>query len=352
MAPHLGAHLCRCTGYVKILDAIEAVAKGKTFEPALAAGVGQSGAKYEAAELALGDRGYVDDIRVPGMLHAALHLTAHARADVTAIDTDGGRRGRRRGRRVHGRRHPRRAARRDHLQGLAGDDPGRRAHVLRRRRARHRRRRDPPAGPRRGAARRRRLRRAHAGHRSARRGRARRRARRVGHRRQRAVAQRLRPRRRRRRAGGERPHDPRGLPDPAHRARLPRAGVHARRAVGDRRRQDDARLLGRPGRVGRPRRHLPHARPPDRPRHRRARLQRRRLRRQGGHEQPGPRLARRVAARPAGEVHALARGELPHARQAAPDPPRVLGRLRRRRDADRRSRCAPTATPVPTRPSG
>jgi aldehyde oxidoreductase len=86
MAPHLGAHLCRCTGYVKILDAIEAVAKGKTFEPALGAGVGQSGAKYEAAELALGDRGYVDDIRVPGMLHAALHLTDHARADVTAID--------------------------------------------------------------------------------------------------------------------------------------------------------------------------------------------------------------------------------------------------------------------------
>ncbi len=35
MAPHLGAHLCRCTGYVKILDAIESVAKGKTFEVAL-----------------------------------------------------------------------------------------------------------------------------------------------------------------------------------------------------------------------------------------------------------------------------------------------------------------------------
>ena len=48
MAPHLGAHLCRCTGYVKILDAIEAVAKGKTFQPALGAGVGASGAKYEA----------------------------------------------------------------------------------------------------------------------------------------------------------------------------------------------------------------------------------------------------------------------------------------------------------------
>src|SRR3954466_1375786 len=62
MAPHLGAHLCRCTGYVKILDAIEAVAKGKSFQPALGSGVGAAGAKYEAAELALGDRGYVDDV--------------------------------------------------------------------------------------------------------------------------------------------------------------------------------------------------------------------------------------------------------------------------------------------------
>jgi aldehyde oxidoreductase len=87
MAPHLGAHLCRCTGYVKILDAIESVAKGKTFQPALGAGVGVSGMKYEAGELALGDRDYIDDLRVPGMLHAALHLAEHARADIVAIDT-------------------------------------------------------------------------------------------------------------------------------------------------------------------------------------------------------------------------------------------------------------------------
>jgi aldehyde oxidoreductase len=87
MAPHLGAHLCRCTGYVKILDAIEAVAQGRTFDPQLSAEVGGRGAKYEAAELTLGDRGYIDDLRVPGMLHAALHLTAHGRADIVAIDT-------------------------------------------------------------------------------------------------------------------------------------------------------------------------------------------------------------------------------------------------------------------------
>src|SRR6185295_6523870 len=73
-------------------DAIEAVAKGKSFQPALGAAVGTDGAKYEAAELALGDRGYVDDLRVPGMLHAALRLTDHARAEIHRIDVDAARR--------------------------------------------------------------------------------------------------------------------------------------------------------------------------------------------------------------------------------------------------------------------
>ena len=87
MARHLGANLCRCTGYVKVLDAIEAVAQGTAVDVSLPGGVGTSGAKYEAAELALGDRGYVDDLRVPGMLHGALRLTDHTRADVRRIDT-------------------------------------------------------------------------------------------------------------------------------------------------------------------------------------------------------------------------------------------------------------------------
>ena len=86
MARHLGAHLCRCTGYVKILDAIDTVAKGKQLPVEMGREVGASGVKYEARELALGDRGYVDDLRVPGLLHAALHLTAHARANVRSID--------------------------------------------------------------------------------------------------------------------------------------------------------------------------------------------------------------------------------------------------------------------------
>ncbi len=83
----LGAHLCRCTGYTKIIDAVTDLARGASFEPALASGIGKRGAKYLAADLALGDRGYVDDLRRDGLLHGALVFTEHARADITAIDT-------------------------------------------------------------------------------------------------------------------------------------------------------------------------------------------------------------------------------------------------------------------------
>ncbi|MDH4362559.1 MAG: molybdopterin-dependent oxidoreductase [Acidimicrobiia bacterium] len=86
-ARHLGAHLCRCTGYVKILDAVEALAEGKTLEPARPGGVGSSGVKYEAVALAAGARPYIDDLTLPGMLHGVLRLSDHARATVTSIDT-------------------------------------------------------------------------------------------------------------------------------------------------------------------------------------------------------------------------------------------------------------------------
>ena len=84
---HLGGHLCRCTGYTKILDAVEALAQGETPEAEVPEGVGSRGIKYEARELALGDRDYIDDLRPEGLLHAALHLSEHARADIVRIDT-------------------------------------------------------------------------------------------------------------------------------------------------------------------------------------------------------------------------------------------------------------------------
>ena len=87
VARHLGAHLCRCTGYIKILDAVESLARNEVPVAAPSGGIGSSGIKYEAVELSLGDRPFIDDLRPPGLLHAALHLTDHARADVVRIDT-------------------------------------------------------------------------------------------------------------------------------------------------------------------------------------------------------------------------------------------------------------------------
>jgi len=84
----LGAHLCRCTGYTKIVEAVELLASGEAIPVRGRSGkIGGDGVKYEARELSLGDRGFVDDLVFDGMLHAALTFADHARADVVSIDT-------------------------------------------------------------------------------------------------------------------------------------------------------------------------------------------------------------------------------------------------------------------------
>ena len=86
-ARHLGAHLCRCTGYIKILDAVESLARSEIPEIDQNEGIGSSLIKYEAHDLAEGKRPFIDDLEVEGILHGAFKLADYARADIISIDT-------------------------------------------------------------------------------------------------------------------------------------------------------------------------------------------------------------------------------------------------------------------------
>ncbi len=88
----LTPHLCRCTGYKKIVDAVMCAADAIRAEEevALPSGDGKIGArlpKYQARKLVLGEHQYVDDIKLEGMLFGALKFSDHPRARVLKIDT-------------------------------------------------------------------------------------------------------------------------------------------------------------------------------------------------------------------------------------------------------------------------
>ena len=91
IAKGIDVHLCRCTGYTKIVDAISLYAKVRcgeaTAEPGRAGRVGDRLARYRGHQLAMGDRDYVADLTRDGMLHGAVRLSDHARAKVLRIDT-------------------------------------------------------------------------------------------------------------------------------------------------------------------------------------------------------------------------------------------------------------------------
>ena len=87
----LRSNYCRCTGFVKIVEAIElaanklsgAVMTGARFSTGE---VGSRLFKYDAFNKALGTSPFVDDLRFEGMQHAALKFSDHPRARVLKID--------------------------------------------------------------------------------------------------------------------------------------------------------------------------------------------------------------------------------------------------------------------------
>ena len=91
IAKGLDGHLCRCTGYVRIVDAVELIQRAKRGGPApqpLAdGGVGAATARHRGDELTLGTRPFIADMEAPGLLHGAVALSPHARARVVRIDT-------------------------------------------------------------------------------------------------------------------------------------------------------------------------------------------------------------------------------------------------------------------------
>ncbi len=88
----LDVHLCRCTGYVGIVEAVELYARARRGDESCLgaepdAGVGRAFARHQGADLVLGRRAFVGDLRLDGMLHGALRLSDHARALVLRVDT-------------------------------------------------------------------------------------------------------------------------------------------------------------------------------------------------------------------------------------------------------------------------
>lgn len=122
----LVGHLCRCTGYARIVDAIQTAGdawknggklprkeprrhsyfgedfglsrnldyaktkngngNGNGKRNGSGFGIGDSPSRYRGFEQALGERPFVDDMSVPGMLHGGMVLSEHPRAKVNAID--------------------------------------------------------------------------------------------------------------------------------------------------------------------------------------------------------------------------------------------------------------------------